>query len=75
MIYISRIFVAVVLYMFVVLMALAFKPALMFDAAGRAKQFGVGMDQGYSVFAPAFLFPLSAFLCYVVSALITVVMV
>lgn len=61
--------VAIILYSFVVLLLLAFKPSLMFDAQGKAKQLGVGMsDSDMSIFAPTFAFPLIAVLSYLLSS-------
>lgn len=70
MIYIPRMMVAIILYTFIVLLLMAFKPSLMFDIAGRAKQLGVGMaDTDMSVFAPAFAFPLIAVMSYLVTSI------
>lgn len=68
MIYIPRIIVAVVLYTFIVLLLLAVKPSLMFDAEGKPKPLGVGMKDGYSIFAPSFSFPLFAVMSYLVTS-------
>lgn len=70
MIYIPRMIVAIILYTFVVLLLMAFKPSLMFDASGRAKHLGVGMtDSDMSIFAPAFAFPLIAVMSYLLSSI------
>ena len=69
MIYIPRMMVAIILYTFVVLLLMAFKPSLMFDSLGKAKHLGVGMtDSDMSVFAPAFAFPLLAIMSYLISS-------
>lgn len=62
--------VAIILYTFIVLLIMALKPSLMFDAQGKAKHLGVGMsDSDMSVFAPAFAFPLIAVMSYLLASI------
>jgi hypothetical protein len=45
----------------------------MFDENGIPKQFGPGFSQGKSVFAPSFMFPMIAIVCFIISISIFVV--
>ena len=73
LLHISRWIVALVLYTNIVLVLLVFKPALLFDAEGNSKPFGVGLREGQSVFAPAIVFPVIALICYLIASWIHVV--
>lgn len=75
MIYVSRIFVAMIIYTFIVLLLLAIKPSLMFDLSGNPKPFGVGMKDGYSVFAPSVVFPFLAVLSYLIASVSVFILV
>lgn len=75
MIQVRRWFVAIALYLFLVLAALAFRPALMFDQSGRPKPCGLGLKDGNSMFAPCIAFPLMAIISYFVATLTYVVLV
>lgn len=63
--WVPRMFVALLIYIIVVIGIVLARPALMFDSEGRPKQFGVGFSEGYSVFAPSFMFPLLAMIIYI----------
>lgn len=41
----------------------------MFDSYGKPKEFGIGED-GKSVLAPVFVFPVLAILCYFIASMI-----
>lgn len=75
MIKITRWVVAIVLYIQIILILLVVKPALLFDSNGNPKDFGTGLKEGKSIFAPAFVFPLIALLCYIISTWINVIWV
>lgn len=75
MLLITKWIVATVLYVQIVLILLIVRPALMFDSNGNPKPFGVGMKEGKSVFAPAIVFPVLAFLCYVIASFVNFVWV
>jgi hypothetical protein len=75
MIRISKWFVAIVLYLFILLGLMAFRPALMFDAEGNPKQAGLGLNEGHSFFAPGIAFPLIAVVCYICATLTHIVFV
>ena len=63
--------VAMIMYVFIVLLILAVRPALMFDEHGQPKPFGVGMDDGHhTVFALSIMFPILALVCFVISAVV-----
>jgi hypothetical protein len=70
---IPRWIVALVLYLLIVLLLFAIKPALMFSQDGRMKDFGIGLSNGKSVFAPAVLLPILAVFCFFISTIIYVV--
>ena len=57
-------------YFIIVFILLLIKPSLMFDSNGQMKPFGVGFEDGKSVFSPIFVFPLLAFLSYFIVSLI-----
>lgn len=75
MLRISKWFVAIIMYLFVVMALLAFRPALMFDADGHPKPAGLGLKDGYSFMAPSISFPVLALLSYLVSMVTYVVLV
>lgn len=68
MLYLPRWAVAITIYIIIILALLALRPALLFDADGNPKPFGTGLKEGASIFAPAFSFPLIAFLAFFVSS-------
>jgi hypothetical protein len=68
--YVSRWLTALVLYALTILLLLAIKPSLMFQANGVPKQPGVGISEGKSMFAPAILFPLLALVMYLVATML-----
>lgn len=75
MVQIYRWTVAVVLYLLMVLLLLATRPALMFDARGHPKPFGVGLTEGYSFLAPSASFPILAVVSFLASTMFYVVMI
>ena len=62
--WIPRVFTALVLYVVIIAVLVVSQPALLFDAKGRPKTFGLGMKRGSSILAPSFLFPLLAMILY-----------
>jgi hypothetical protein len=70
---IARWLIALILYGAVIALIVHFKPAMMFDAEGKVKKWGVCTDGGYSVLSPQILFPLIAILCYFVVVLIELI--
>lgn len=69
MILFARWQVAILVYLVFVFCLLAFRPSLLFDPARRAKALGAENSATVSLFAPAFAFPLLAFLSYYLAAL------
>lgn len=65
--------ISLLLYIAVVLTIMAFKPPIMFQNSGAPKQFGSRIDETTSVFAPAFVFPLLALLCYFTATVIELI--
>jgi hypothetical protein len=66
----SRWQIAVFLYLVMVAVILAIRPALMFDMEQNPKAWGLDMERGVSVFSPMFVFPILALICYYIAALI-----
>lgn len=64
----SRVFYAIMLYVLIIFALMYTKPALLFNAEGEPKKFGMTIDAETSIFAPIFLFPLIAFFCYYLMA-------
>jgi len=58
-------FTVITIYTIVIAVILITRPALMFDAEGRPKPFGVGFSEGYSVFAPSVAIPFLAVFIYI----------
>lgn len=75
MIRISKWFVAISLYLFIIMTLLAFRPALMFDAEGKPKPAGLGLKDGYSFVAPSIVFPVIAVICYIFAAVTYITLV
>ena len=57
------------LYVLIVYLLITLKPPIMFDSYGKPKEFGIGED-GKSVLAPVFVFPVLAILCYFIASMI-----
>ena len=74
MFYVSRWLFAIVLYLILVLLILATKPAIMFDAQGAPKPFGVGIAEGWSVLALPVVLPALAILSYFLAAFLDLAM-
>jgi hypothetical protein len=62
--------ISLLLYVFVVSILVAIRPALMFKADGSPKKWGGVIDEETSIFAPAFMIPLLAVLCYFVASMV-----
>jgi hypothetical protein len=73
-IHIPRWIVALVMYLLVIFLLFALKPALLFDKNGRPKDFGVGLNIGKSLFAPSFFFPVLAVICFFLSTILYIVL-
>ena len=69
----ARWFIALVLYVSIIGILVYLRPAMLFDAEGRVKQWGVCTDGGYSIFSPQILFPMIAVVVYVVVILVELV--
>jgi hypothetical protein len=61
---------SILLYILTVFLIVTLRPALFFDAEGRAKTFGIGITENVSMFAPAFLFPFLGIFFYYVAVVI-----
>lgn len=70
MILLARWQAAILLYLCVAIVLIAVRPPLLFDPEYRAKAFGAQNTALTSVFAPAFVFPLLAFVIYYILACI-----
>lgn len=75
MIVIKRLIVSILIYAFIVLIIFATKPAIIFDANGRPKDFGVGLTEGRSVFGLAILLPVFAVVSYIIACTIQIAIV
>lgn len=65
--------IALVLYVLIVMVILLTKPSLMFRPDGSPKNWGSVIDENTSVFAPAFIFPTLAIVCYIIATLIEMI--
>ncbi len=68
MLYLRRWHIALLVYLFIVLLLLAFRPALLFKPDSTSKTWAGRIDEHKSVFAPAFVFPLLGFLSFFFTA-------
>ena len=75
MVFIPRWLFALTLYILIIYLLITLQPSLMFDSYGKPKEFGIGSNEGKSVFAPAFVFPVLAILCYFISSIIQFIFV
>ena len=75
MLIIPRWSVAMLMYAIIILLLIAFKPAIMFDAEGDVKRPGTGLMYGSSPFSPVISFPIIAVLCYVLACLFNLALV
>jgi len=75
MIFIPRWLFALTLYVLVLYLIITLQPSLMFDSYGKPKEFGIGIHEGKSVFAPAIVFPVLAIVCYYISSIIQFIFV
>jgi hypothetical protein len=62
-------FVALILYLIIVVIIFLAKPALLFNKDGTFKKFSTGFVEGNSVFAISIAFPVIAFVCYIFASL------
>lgn len=62
----GRVHFTVFVYLLILAAILFWKPALMFDANGNPKSFGIQTTPTTSPFAPVFILPLLAILLYFV---------
>ena len=70
MIFIPRWLFALTLYVLVLYLIITLQPSLMFDSYGKPKEFGIGINEGKSVFAPSLIFPILAIVCYYIASII-----
>ena len=75
MIFIPRWLFALILYIMSIYLLITLQPPLMFDSYGKPKEFGIGTNDGKSVFAPSFVFPVLAIICYFIASIIQFVFV
>ena len=59
---------ALMLYLLIIYLIITLQPSIMFDAYGKPKEFGIGTEQGKSVLAPIFVFPVLAIICYFIAS-------
>lgn len=71
-IHLPRWIVALVLYLLIILLLFAIKPAIMFTNDGKPKDFGIGLTQGKSILAPCVFFPILAIFCFFMATIIYV---
>ena len=67
--------VALVLYFLIITLLFLIKPALLFNDDGTFKKFSTGFVDGNSVFAASIVFPLLAFICYLIASLFKLALV
>ena len=67
---ISRLQMAMFFYLIIISLLIAYRPPLMFTAEKEPKTWAVENTATTSIMAPAFSFPVLAFLCYYVAVLI-----
>ena len=60
---------ALLMYLIIITILFLLKPALLFNSDGTFKKFSTGFVDGNSVFAVSIIFPLLAFICYLLSSL------
>ena len=72
MLVVQRWHIALVLYLILVLVLLALRPSVMFDANGNPKSFGLANDETTSTMAPAFVFPILAILVFYAAAILDI---
>lgn len=75
MIFIPRWLFALTLYVLIIYLIITLQPSIMFDSYGKPKQFGIGTNEGKSVLAPAFIFPIIAIICYFIASMIQFILV
>ena len=75
MIFIPRWLFALTLYVLIIYLIITLQPAMMFDPYGKPKEFGIGVSDGKSVLAPAFVFPIIAIICYFIASMIQFILV
>ena len=61
--------IALLMYFIIITILFLSKPALLFNSDGTFKKFSTGFVDGNSVFAVSIIFPLLAFICYLLSSL------
>lgn len=60
----ARWHIALVIYLVIVAAIILGRPAIMFDAEGNVKPWGVNTDAGQSIFSVQMVFPLLAIILY-----------
>jgi hypothetical protein len=71
----SRWYIAVLIYLIVVSLLLAFRPKMLFLENKDYRTWGMNPDADQSIFSVMFLFPIIAFVSYYLAALIFMLMV
>ena len=64
MILVRRIIIAVLVYIAIIGLITYLRPRIMFEEDGKVKPWGIGAEEGSSVFSPMFMFPLLALVVF-----------
>ena len=67
-----RWFFAILLYIVLVLLILAIRPAFMFNNQGQLKQWSATQGPDTTIFGAQIVFPILAFLCYYLTVLVEI---
>lgn len=67
-----RWFFAILLYMVLVLLILAIRPAFMFNSQGQLKDWSVSQGPNTTIFGAQIVFPILAFLCYYLTVFVEI---
>lgn len=67
---VSRLQLAMFLYLVIIALIMAYRPALMFTPTKEAKAWAIENTNTTSILAPAFSFPLIAVLCYYIAVVV-----
>lgn len=65
----TRWYIAILLYLIIVCLLLALRPAMMFKPDKDYRRWSMRRDADHSIFSVAIIFPLLAIVCYYISAL------
>lgn len=65
-----RLFIAIILYIIIVVTLIYTKPSIMFNSQNDAKKWGLVRDENTSIFSPMIVFPIIAIISYYFAAMI-----